>query len=60
MFNKGEIYDNKKINSLSNNSGSYMATPSNNGQTEILVCIGFIVIAVVAIALIPETGGTSL
>ena len=45
---------------LSNNSGSYMATPSNNGQTEILVCIGFIVIAVVAIALIPETGGASL
>ncbi len=37
-----------------------MATPSNNGQTEILVCIGFIVIAVVAIALIPETGGASL
>ena len=32
----------------------------NNGQTEILVCIGFIVIAVVAIALIPETGGASL
>lgn len=45
---------------LSNNSGSYIATPSNNGQTEILVCIGFIVIAIVAIALIPETGGTSL
>lgn len=50
----------KKLNSTSNNSGSYMATPSNNGQTEILVCIGFIVIAVVVIALIPETCGASL
>ena len=33
---------------------------SNELRTKILVCIGFVVIAVVAIALIPETGGASL
>ena len=50
----------KKLNSTSNDSGFYMATSSNNGQTEKLDCIGIIVIAVVTIALIPKTGGASL
>lgn len=42
------------------NQGSWMITPLNNTQKGVLICIGVGLVIVVALALIPATGGASL
>ena len=42
------------------NQGSWMMTPLNNTQKWVLICIGVGLVIVVALALIPATGGASL
>ena len=56
MSNQGSI----ETFPIISNQGTIMSTPSLNHTGEVLLIVGVCVLVVVAIALAPETGGTSL